>query len=99
MLRPLSYLASELIAETRRLDQRTTSEITTAVQASDSTLTQLCGIGNLVAGKILAWPGSIPPLETAHRFALRRRQGPQGRAPMGHSRLCVSRWTECAACC
>ncbi|MGB6165787.1 MAG: hypothetical protein WCF33_14055 [Pseudonocardiaceae bacterium] len=51
-----------MITETRRLDQRTTIKIATAVQASDSTLTQLCGIANLVASKILAWSGSIPPI-------------------------------------
>jgi hypothetical protein len=51
-------LIRELITEIRRLDRRitaTTTEITPAVHAS--TLTQLHGIGNLLAGKILARPG------------------------------------------
>lgn len=42
MLRTLRALASDLIAETRRLDRRitaTAAEITTAVQASGTTLT------------------------------------------------------------
>ena len=68
LLRTLRALASDLITEIRRLDRRittTATEITTAVAASGSTLTQLHGIGNLLAGKILARVGDID------RFALR----------------------------
>ncbi len=72
MLATLRALASDLITEIRRLDRRitaTATEITTAVQASGSTLTQLCGIGNLVAGKILARVGSIHRFRSAAAFA------------------------------
>jgi transposase len=72
MLTTLRALASDLIAEIRRLDQRiaaTATEITTAVQASGSTLTQLHGIGNLLAGKILARVGDISRFRSAAAFA------------------------------
>ncbi len=72
MLRTLRGLASELISEIRRLDRRITAtgtEITSAVQASGSTLTQLCGIGNLVAGKILARVGDVGRFGSAAAFA------------------------------
>jgi transposase len=72
MLRTLRSLASDLITEIRRLDRRiiiTTTEITTAVAASGSTLTQLHGIGNLLAGKILARVGDIDRFRSAAAFA------------------------------
>jgi transposase len=72
MLTTLRALASDLIAEIRRLDRRiaaTATEITTAVQASGSTLTQLHGIGNLLAGKILARVGDISRFRSAAAFA------------------------------
>ncbi|MBV8995770.1 MAG: transposase, partial [Pseudonocardiales bacterium] len=72
MLATLRALASELITEIRRLDRRiaaTATEITTAVQASGSTLTQLHGIGNLLAGKILARVGNISRFRSAAAFA------------------------------
>jgi transposase len=72
MLATLRALASDLIAEIRRLDRRiaaTATEITTAVQASGSTLTQLHGIGNLLAGKILARVGDISRFRSAAAFA------------------------------
>jgi len=72
MLATLRALASELITEIRRLDRRiaaTATEITTAVQASGSTLTQLHGIGNLLAGKILARVGDISRFRSAAAFA------------------------------
>jgi transposase len=72
MLTTLRGLASDLIAEIRRLDRRiaaTATEITTAVQASGSTLTQLHGIGNLLAGKILARVGDISRFRSAAAFA------------------------------
>jgi transposase len=72
MLATLRALASELITEIRRLDRRiaaTATEITTAVQASGSTLTQLHGIGDLLAGKILARVGDISRFRSAAAFA------------------------------
>lgn len=59
-------LAVELVGEVRRLDQRiaaTGEQIITAVGESGTTLTELFGIGGLLAGKIPARVGSI------HRFA------------------------------
>jgi transposase len=72
MLATLRALASDLIAEIRRLDRRittTATEITAAVQASGSTLTQLHGIGNLLAGKILARVSDIDRFRSAAAFA------------------------------
>ena len=72
MLATLRALASDLIAEIRRLDRRittTATEITAAVQASGSTLTQLHGIGDLLAGKILARVGDIDRFRSAAAFA------------------------------
>ncbi|HEY3693972.1 MAG TPA: hypothetical protein VGL46_27435 [Pseudonocardiaceae bacterium] len=60
--------ASDLIAEIRRLDRRitTVTEITTAIAAvNGSTLTQLHGIGNLLADKILARVGDISRFRSA----------------------------------
>jgi transposase len=72
MLATLRALASDLIAEIRRLDRRitaTATEITTAVQTSGSTLTELHGIGDLLAGKILARVGDISRFRSAAAFA------------------------------
>jgi transposase len=72
MLATLRALASDLIAEIRRLDRRistTATEITAAVAASGSTLAQLHGIGNLLAGKILARVGDIDRFRSAAAFA------------------------------
>ena len=72
MLGTLHALASDLTSEVRRLDERitaTTSQITTAVKASGTTLTQLHGIGTLLAGKILALVGSIDRFRSAAAFA------------------------------
>jgi len=72
MLATLRALASDLITEIRRLDRRitaTATKITTAIQASGSTLTQLHGIGNLLAGKILARVGNISRFRSAAAFA------------------------------
>jgi transposase len=71
MLATSRALASDLIAEIRRLDRRITTsatEITAAVQAS-GTLTQLHRIGNLLAGKILARVGDIDRFRSAAAFA------------------------------
>lgn len=72
MLGTLHPLASDLTSEIHRLDERitaTTAQITTAVKASGTTLTQLHGIGNLLAGKILALVGSIDRFRSAAAFA------------------------------
>jgi transposase len=72
LLRTLRALASDLITEIRRLDRRitaTATEITAAVQDSGSTLTELHGIGNLLAGKILARVGDISRFRSAAAFA------------------------------
>jgi transposase len=65
-------LAAELIEEVRRLDTRITSAgelIITAVRKSGTTLTELFGIGGLLAGKILARVGSIHRFGSAAAFA------------------------------
>jgi transposase len=70
--RTLRRLAAEPIAEIRHLDRRigaAASEITAAVSASNSTLTELCGIGDLTAGKILARVGDITRFPSAAAFA------------------------------
>jgi transposase len=72
LLQTLRALASDLITEIRRLDRRitaTATEITTAVQASGTTLTDLHGIGDLLAGKILARVGDISRFRSAAAFA------------------------------
>jgi transposase len=74
MLASLHALASDLISEIRRLDERitaTTAQITTTttVAASGTTLTQLHGIGTLLAGKILALVCSIDRFRSAAAFA------------------------------
>ena len=61
----LRRLAAELIAEIRHLDRRiaaATSEITAAAAASNSTLTELCGIGDLTAGR---WTSPEPDVVNA----------------------------------
>ena len=68
----LHALASDLISEISRLDERitaTTAQIATAVAASETTLTALHGIGTLLAGKILALVGSIDRFRSAAAFA------------------------------
>ncbi|MDV6277847.1 transposase [Rhodococcus erythropolis] len=68
----LRGLAVDLVAEVRQLDRRITkaaSDIGEAVAESGSTLTELCGIGVLNAGKILARVGSIDRFRSAAAFA------------------------------
>ena len=70
--RTLRRLAADLIAEVRHLDRRiatVTTEISAAVTASGSTLTQLRGIGDLTAGKILARTGDVSRFRSAAAFA------------------------------
>ncbi len=68
-VRTLRSLATDLVAEIRQLDRRiakAAAAIQTAVTDSDTTLTDLCGIGALTAGKILGTGSarsimSVPP--------------------------------------
>lgn len=68
----LRGLAVDLIAEVRGLDRRITkaaNDIEVAVTESGSGLTELCGIGTLTAGKILARTRSIHRFRSAAAFA------------------------------
>ena len=68
----LRGLAVDLIVEIRHLDRRITkaaADIETALSASGSTLTQLCGIGTLTAAKILARVGSVHRFRSEAAFA------------------------------
>jgi transposase len=70
--RTLRRIAADLIAETRHLDRRIvaiTREISEAVHAAGSTLTQLRGIGDLTAAKILARTGDITRFHSAAAYA------------------------------
>jgi transposase len=70
--RTLRALAVDLVAELRRLDRRitqTTQALSDAVTASGTTLTELLGIGDVVAAKILARTGSITRFPSASAFA------------------------------
>jgi transposase len=70
--RTLRALAADLVAELRRLDRRitqTTQALSDAVAASGTTLTELLGIGDVVAAKILARTGSITRFPSASSFA------------------------------
>jgi transposase len=62
----------DLIVEIRHLDRRITkaaADIETALSASGSTLTELCGIGTLTAAKVLAWVGLVQRFRSAAAFA------------------------------
>ena len=68
----LRRLAAELIGEVRHLDRRiatATTQISDAVTASGTTLTQLRGIGDLTAGKILGRVGDITRFRSPAAFA------------------------------
>jgi transposase len=68
----LRGLAADLITEIRQLDRRiakAAADIQTAVNASGTTLTELCGIGTLTAGKILGRVGTITRFRSAAAFA------------------------------
>ena len=70
--RTLRRLATELIAEIRHLDRRiatTSTQISDAVTASETTLTQLRGIGDLTAGKILSRVADITRFRSPAAFA------------------------------
>ncbi len=68
----LRRLAAELIGEIRHLDRRiatAATRISDAVTASGTTLTQLRGIGDLTAGKILGRVGDITRFRSPAAFA------------------------------
>lgn len=68
----LRTVAVDLVSETRRLDTRIAAadkQITTAVASTGSTLTELYGIGPLLAGKILARVGAVHRFRSAAAFA------------------------------
>ncbi|GAC1404789.1 MAG: hypothetical protein NVSMB60_23560 [Mycobacterium sp.] len=68
----LRSLAADLVAEIRQLDRRiakAASDIQTAVTDSAATLTELCGIGALTAGKIIGRVGTIDRFRSAAAFA------------------------------
>ena len=68
----LRALAMDLVSEVRQLDRRiakAANDIETAVTASDTTLTELHGIGTLTAGKILGRVGAITRFRSPAAFA------------------------------
>ena len=75
----LRGLAADLVAEIRQLDRRiakAAADIQTAVTDSGTTLTELCGIGALTAGKILGRVGTIDRFRSAAAFAYLHRHRP-----------------------
>jgi transposase len=77
--RTLRTLAVELIAEIRRLDRRIAAvadQIRAAVAASATTLTELHGIGDLLAAKILARTAGVDRFRSAAAFASYRGVAP-----------------------
>jgi transposase len=72
LARTQRQLAADLLTEIRRLDRRIatiTETISQAVDASGTTLTQLCGIGHLTAAKLLARTGPIHRFGSVAHFA------------------------------
>lgn len=70
--RTLRQLAADLIAELRRLDRRiteTTRVLSDAIVDSGTTLTQLLGVGDIVAATIIARTGPITRFPTPAAFA------------------------------
>lgn len=68
----LRTLAVELVAQVRRLDQRiaaVTDQISAAVTASGTTLTELHGIGDLLTAKILPRTTDLNRFRSAAAFA------------------------------
>jgi transposase len=68
----LRGLAADLVTEIRQLDRhiaKAAADIQTAVSASGTTLTELCGVGTLTAGKILGRVGTITRFRSAAAFA------------------------------
>jgi transposase len=78
LARTLRQVAVDLLTEVRRLDRRiteATKALSAAVAASGTTLTDLHGIGDVVAAKILAGAGAISRFrsQAGVRLVLRRR--------------------------
>jgi transposase len=72
LARTLRQVAVELLGELRRLDRRitdATANLTTAVTASGTRLTELHGIGDVIAAKILAHAGSVNRFRSSSAFA------------------------------
>jgi transposase len=72
LARTLRAIAVDLVAELRRLDRRigeATKTLSDAVTTSGTTLTQLLGIGDVVAAKMLARTGPISRFPTPASFA------------------------------
>ena len=72
LARTLRTIAAELVARLRRLDRRiddAAHTLSAAVTASQTTLTELLGIGDVVAAKILARTGPISRFPTSAAFA------------------------------
>jgi transposase len=72
LARTLRQLASELLTELRRLDRRITTAtetLTAALAACGSSLTNLYGIGDILAAKILSRAGAITRFRSAAAFA------------------------------
>ena len=69
---PCARSPSELLGEVRRLDRRiaeTTAALSAAVAASGTTLTELHGIGDVIAAKILARSGAVSRFRSESAFA------------------------------
>ena len=72
LARTLRHLAVEILTDLRRLDRRVeaaTQTVSAAVAASGSTLTELFGIGDLLAAKILSRTGEINRFRSPAAFA------------------------------
>ncbi len=72
LARTVRRLAVELLAELRRLDRRiteATATLSAAVAASGTTLTELHGIGDVMAAKILARTGPVSRFRSESAFA------------------------------
>jgi transposase len=72
LARTVRAIAAELVVELRRLDRRiddVARTLSAAVTASRTTLTELLGVGDVVAAKILARTGPISRFPTSAAFA------------------------------
>jgi len=72
LARTLRQVAAELLSEVRRLDRRiteATAALSAAVTASGTTLTDLHGIGDVIAAKILARSGAVSRFRSESAFA------------------------------
>jgi transposase len=72
LARTLRQVAAELLSEVRRLDRRiaeATATLSAAVAASGTSLTDLHGIGDVIAAKILARSGAVSRFRSESAFA------------------------------